>query len=1490
MENFKYQWHANAEEIKGANDEKYTLTEKDVNKKISVKVTYTDIQGQNHSFTSNSTEEIFTSSLNNQSEYQDAGFNNVDEYNINAIKTVVIPGEMNKEQIEKIITSYTKIINYSYSSDDEKPQAEDYIALGIVNFDESNLDLLNDAITLIEADLVENIETLKKAANAVDHILNKPDELTLYHFKDLQYDTTKYIVPKLQKKIANYVKPLTEYDQIEKLISETIRQSGVQMLIVSSQASMPSKFNLDIGPWIEKTFKELDYQDYSPIEMKVNGQDKNLENLEDNFEKYTNITLEASVIDIEITSKENNCTQNDSRFEHEIKDLKNKGKDADKTYTPSTEECLGKKIILKIRKPETLITSGSKLKIELKVKNKDEEVLEDFNDKIHVKINHLAYDDFICGEDEDNYCKKATLSSSNKLITCKKDGMSCHVNAKNGIANFQDLILNGQINKIYNLEFYYEGISSLDLSSDKKRLDPKSSTNHLSQVLIYDGDENDNQIYSYETEIKVGDINHLIFDEKSTAKITVEIYDQDKELVTDKKVRLETDTGTFEKNSPRIEINNHQDGVYSATLTISNDAEEAYVDLFVGDVFLKQIKINFQEQTLHSFNVENYTCQKLDNKDSNICFISLDKEQETLRIRLRDQDNKLIPNKTYSIEVNGAATDVITDRNGIYEYTWNINETDNKEIKFYHDNIELIIAPLNKPKWGNLNNCFDFNSDYDSSYDSSYGKRKYITLEVEKTLGNHTNPTDDVAINFSVDTGSITQPNNRFGHNTEINIKCVLGDMPDETGENSNEIIWQISKEDYEKKWPNMPQITASITIQELKFEVKVFVPITKTIFLDWPINQVINIAFDTDKKITVGVTQNGLTYIDKNVLYYLPDDEKAHKAMLEDSSPYNNTLVNNFYPDLFDYNLYDTELFDRLPISITSDDESKINTYLHIKFAPDISYKYQDYFKEFISENPITHHTGINLHKAIISERADGKANKGYSGDGIKVAIAGDSIFHHQELDEIIKLDLIELNTLNKGIAKQQNQSEKFANNTNIAGIIASQVNDPSYGKINIRGISPNVDLVNIAIVDTSFFIHDYTQEADRINVIKLLSDTDNDTSALGLSPNHEYQKISNETNKYSPYKSIKTSEINILNLNFTLSKSIDYDYSDKSIENYIWDATSRKYNIHLDNEKELYKTKLGNTIFIKGLDFYTEKKSALISNHPAIINVESYYFNDLGDKPTIPVTTNFKSKANWISVPINHVMSICYVIDDIHCKNQNTTKFPDRYQSGYVGIFGNSIASTSIASAIVTGVIALMLEANPELTWRDIKYILANTAKVGDIENMIENKAGYKFDVKNNYGFGIIDAEAAVKMASTYEKELGDLQVIKTLSQRSTDALEVEGTGKIVFTIDEDINIEAITLTYNVKFIQPDMSFKNLTMSVDHPLSKIFKLITIPSYPREDNDLKITFNNFYGESAMGEWMFHFLYEQDTEFIDYIEMEMTIYGTKEVISKTANP
>ena len=169
------------------------------------------------------------------------------------------------------------------------------------------------------------------------------------------------------------------------------------------------------------------------------------------------------------------------------------------------------------------------------------------------------------------------------------------------------------------------------------------------------------------------------------------------------------------------------------------------------------------------------------------------------------------------------------------------------------------------------------------------------------------------------------------------------------------------------------------------------------------------------------------------------------------------------------------------------------------------------------------------------------------------------------------------------------------------------------------------------------------------------------------------------------------------------------------------------------------------------------------------------------------------------------------------------------------------------------------------------------------------ITNNAGYKFH--NAYGFGAIDAKTAVEMASSYDKKLGDL-LVNTYIVKSEDEENMGDTSKqdeIKFTINDEINLEAITLSYKVNYHEVENPFDNLVILVISP-SNLSKRLNIPNFrkPNDKNqELKFTFNQFYGESAKGEWKFYFLYEHKAELID---MKMTIYGTKEDISKTSNP
>lgn len=90
-----------------------------------------------------------------------------------------------------------------------------------------------------------------------------------------------------------------------------------------------------------------------------------------------------------------------------------------------------------------------------------------------------------------------------------------------------------------------------------------------------------------------------------------------------------------------------------------------------------------------------------------------------------------------------------------------------------------------------------------------------------------------------------------------------------------------------------------------------------------------------------------------------------------------------------------------------------------------------------------------------------------------------------------------------------------------------------------------------------------------------------------------------------------------------------------------------------------------------------------------------------------------------------------------------------------------------TSSAAPMVSGVVALMLEANPNLGWRDVQTILANSARhVGSAVggpaagfelfgwgwNAADTWNGGGLHFSNDYGYGLVDALAAVRMAETW------------------------------------------------------------------------------------------------------------------------------------------
>jgi subtilisin-like proprotein convertase family protein len=165
------------------------------------------------------------------------------------------------------------------------------------------------------------------------------------------------------------------------------------------------------------------------------------------------------------------------------------------------------------------------------------------------------------------------------------------------------------------------------------------------------------------------------------------------------------------------------------------------------------------------------------------------------------------------------------------------------------------------------------------------------------------------------------------------------------------------------------------------------------------------------------------------------------------------------------------------------------------------------------------------------------------------------------------------------------------------------------------------------------------------------------------------------------------------------------------------------------------------------------------------------------------------------------------------------------DGYDSGdYTGGFGG----TSAATPVVSGVAALMLEADSELGWRDVRNILAMSAaqtgsdygegasgyEVGVWEsNGASNWNGGGMTFHGSYGYGMVDAFAAVRMAEVWRLMHGEAatstnEVIVSEAYFGERLIPDLGVLEIEIPVSDSIRIEDIHVTVDMTHdFSPDL-----------------------------------------------------------------------------------
>ena len=238
------------------------------------------------------------------------------------------------------------------------------------------------------------------------------------------------------------------------------------------------------------------------------------------------------------------------------------------------------------------------------------------------------------------------------------------------------------------------------------------------------------------------------------------------------------------------------------------------------------------------------------------------------------------------------------------------------------------------------------------------------------------------------------------------------------------------------------------------------------------------------------------------------------------------------------------------------------------------------------------------------------------------------------------------------------------------------------------------------------------------------------------------------------------------------------------------------------------------------------------------------------------------------------------------------------DSLGNTFISDFTNTFNGTSAAAPMVSGVVALMLEANHNLGWRDAQEILAYSARhVGsEVEvatdgfgnnswpfsdandwitglsepeifeeydwafNGANNWNGGGLHFSNDYGFGLVDAKAAVRLAETWGSDSQKSSNAEAISQDFLD-------GQVQLSDWGVSSSQVVTDSLDIEHVEVNVSFVewanhgDLEMRLISPSGTSSILIeqngNSNDFVRNINPGQWTFvsNEFRGEDTAGTW-----------------------------------
>ena len=198
----------------------------------------------------------------------------------------------------------------------------------------------------------------------------------------------------------------------------------------------------------------------------------------------------------------------------------------------------------------------------------------------------------------------------------------------------------------------------------------------------------------------------------------------------------------------------------------------------------------------------------------------------------------------------------------------------------------------------------------------------------------------------------------------------------------------------------------------------------------------------------------------------------------------------------------------------------------------------------------------------------------------------------------------------------------------------------------------------------------------------------------------------------------------------------------------------------------------------------------------------------------------------------------------------------------SRYVDTFDG----TSAAAPVVSGVVALIRSINRDLTWRDVKLILAGSARKNDEHSPSwltgaarYGSVGERYSFSHAYGFGVVDAGAAVALASSWTN-VPAMRELEATSSRSglriPDRRGSSSPAPVTSTVTLDSYVEF------VEFVELNIdwdhnSIRDLQIDLISPSGTVSQIVAAHDARGIAYRTRFRFGSarHLGENAVGVW-----------------------------------